>query len=282
MRKYEFVIRTILLLSAITGILGVVLITVFIVKEGLPVLSSTGLFNFLGGTKWAPTNEIFGIFPMIVGSALTTLGALIIGVPIGLGCSIYLAELASERVQNILRPGIDLLAGIPSVIYGLYGMVVIVPLIRKTFGGSGFSVLAGSVVLAIMILPTIINISTSSIKSVPKDYKEASLAMGSSHWQAILNVILPSAKSGIFAGIILGLGRAIGETMAVIMITGNTAIIPKSIFSPVRTLTGNIGIEMGYASGTHQQALFATGIVLFVFIMIINAIANSLPRRLSE
>ena len=282
MRKYEFVIRTILLLSAITGILGVVLITVFIVKEGLPVLSSTGLFNFLGGTKWAPTNEIFGIFPMIVGSALTTLGALIIGVPIGLGCSIYLAELASEKVQNILRPGIDLLAGIPSVIYGLYGMVVIVPLIRKTFGGSGFSVLAGSVVLAIMILPTIINISTSSIKSVPKDYKEASLAMGSSHWQAILNVVLPSAKSGIFAGIILGLGRAIGETMAVIMITGNTAIIPKSIFSPVRTLTGNIGIEMGYASGTHQQALFATGIVLFVFIMIINAVANSLPRRLSE
>lgn len=282
MRKYEFVIRTILLLSAITGILGVVLITVFIVKEGLPVLSSTGLFNFLGGTKWAPTNEIFGIFPMIVGSALTTLGALIIGVPIGLGCSIYLAELASDRVQNILKPGIDLLAGIPSVIYGLYGMVVIVPLIRKTFGGSGFSVLAGSVVLAIMILPTIINISTSSIKSVPKDYKEASLAMGSSHWQAIVNVVLPSAKSGIFAGIILGLGRAIGETMAVIMITGNTAIIPKSIFSPVRTLTGNIGIEMGYASGTHQQALFATGIVLFVFIMIINAIANSLPRRLSE
>ena len=282
MRKYEFVIRTILLLSAITGILGVVLITVFIVKEGLPVLSSTGLFNFLGGTKWAPTNEIFGIFPMIVGSALTTLGALIIGVPIGLGCSIYLSELASERVQNILRPGIDLLAGIPSVIYGLYGMVVIVPLIRKTFGGSGFSVLAGSVVLAIMILPTIINISTSSIKSVPKDYKEASLAMGSSHWQAILNVVLPSAKSGIFAGIILGLGRAIGETMAVIMITGNTAIIPKNIFSPVRTLTGNIGIEMGYASGTHQQALFATGIVLFAFIMIINAIANSLPRRLSE
>lgn len=282
MRKYEFVIRTILLLSAITGILGVVLITVFIVKEGLPVLSSTGLFNFLGGTKWAPTNEIFGIFPMIVGSALTTLGALIIGVPIGLGCSIYLAELASDRVQNILKPGIDLLAGIPSVIYGLYGMVVIVPLIRKTFGGSGFSVLAGSVVLAIMILPTIINISTSSIKSVPKDYKEASLAMGSSHWQAIVNVVLPSAKSGIFAGIILGLGRAIGETMAVIMITGNTAIIPKSIFSPVRTLTGNIGIEMGYASGTHQQALFATGIVLFVFIMIINAIANSLSRRLSE
>ena len=282
MRKLEIIIRTVLLLSAITGILGVVLITVFIVKEGIPVLSSTGLLNFLGGTKWAPTNEIFGIFPMIVGSSLTTLGALIIGVPIGLGCSIYLAELASQRVQNILRPGIDLLAGIPSVIYGLYGMVVIVPLIRKTFGGSGFSVLAGSVVLAIMILPTIINISTSSIKAVPKDYKEASLAMGSSHWQAIINVILPSAKSGIFAGIILGLGRAIGETMAVIMITGNTAIIPKSIFSSVRTLTGNIGIEMGYASGTHQQALFATGIVLFVFIMIINAIANSLPRRISE
>ena len=282
MRKLEIIIRTVLLLSAITGILGVVLITVFIIKEGIPVLSSTGLLNFLGGTKWAPTNEIFGIFPMIVGSSLTTLGALIIGVPIGLGCSIYLAELASQRVQNILRPGIDLLAGIPSVIYGLYGMVVIVPLIRKTFGGSGFSVLAGSVVLAIMILPTIINISTSSIKAVPKDYKEASLAMGSSHWQAIINVVLPSAKSGIFAGIILGLGRAIGETMAVIMITGNTAIIPKSIFSSVRTLTGNIGIEMGYASGTHQQALFATGIVLFVFIMIINAIANSLPRRLSE
>lgn len=282
MKKYEYVIRTMLLLSAITGILGVVLITVFIVKEGIPVLSSTGLLSFLGGSKWAPTNEIFGILPMIVGSAVTTFGALLIGVPIGLGCSIYLSEIASQRVQNILKPGIDLLAGIPSVIYGLYGMVVIVPLIRKTFGGSGFSILAGSIVLAIMILPTIINISTSSIKAVPKDYKEASLAMGSSHWQAIINVILPSAKGGIFAGIILGLGRAIGETMAVIMITGNTVVMPKNVLSSVRTLTGNIGIEMGYASGTHQQALFATGIVLFVFIMIINGIANSLPRRLSE
>ena len=282
MKKSEILIRTLLLLSAITGILGVILITVFIVKEGLPVLNSTGLLSFLGGKKWAPTNEIFGILPMIVGSAITTLGALIIGIPVGLGCSVYLAELASERVQRILKPGIDLLAGIPSVIYGLYGMVVIVPLIRKTFGGSGFSILAGSIVLAIMILPTIINISTSSIKAVPKDYKEASLAMGSSHWQAIYKVILPSAKSGILAGIILGLGRAIGETMAVIMITGNTVTLPKSVLSSVRTLTGNIGIEMGYASGAHQQALFATGIVLFVFIMIINVIANSLPRRITE
>ncbi|MGB7604034.1 MAG: phosphate ABC transporter permease subunit PstC, partial [Lutisporaceae bacterium] len=177
---------------------------------------------------------------------------------------------------------IELLSGIPSVVYGLYGLVVIVPFIRMTFNNQGFSVLAGSIILAIMILPTIISISESAIRSVPKEYKEASLALGGSHWQAIYKVIVPAARSGIIAGIILGMGRAIGETMAIIMITGNSTLIPESILSPIRTLTGNIGIEMGYASGEHQQALFATGVILFIFIMILNVVANLIPKRVGE
>jgi phosphate transport system permease protein len=219
---------------------------------------------------------------MVLGSVLATLGALVIGVPIGVGCAVFLAEIAKPRIANIIRPGIELLAGIPSVVYGLYGLVVLVPFIRKTFNNQGFSILAGSLILAVMILPTIINISESAIRSVPKEYKEGSLALGGSHWQAIYKVIVPAARSGIIAGIILGMGRAIGETMAVIMITGNSTLIPESILSPIRTLTGNIGIEMGYASGEHQQALFATGIVLFIFIMILNVAANLIPKKVGE
>ncbi len=279
MRKFENIIKLILALFAVTGVLGVLLIFIFIVREGWPVIAKTGLLEFLLGTTWAPSNEIFGILPMITGSFLTTLLALILGVPIGVACAVYLAEIAGSKTQAILKPGIELLAGIPSVIYGLFGMMVIVPLIRTTFHNQGFSILAASIILAIMILPTIINISESSLNAVPREYKEASLALGSSHWQAIYKVVVPAAKSGILAGIILGLGRAVGETMAVIMIIGNSAIMPSSILSSARTLTGNIGIEMGYASGTHQQALFATGIVLFVFIMIINVIANLMNRR---
>lgn len=279
MKVYERVIQLILFICAIIAILGVILITYFIINAGYPVIQKVGLLKFITGQKWAPTQGVYGIYPMIIGSLLVTAGALILGVPIGIGCAIFLAELARPRIVAIFKPGIELLAGIPSVIYGLYGLTVIVPFIRRVFNNQGFSVLAGSIVLAIMILPTIINVSESAIRSVPRDYKEASLSLGSSHWQSIKNVIVPAARSGIIAGVILGMGRAIGETMAVIMIVGNSPAVPESILSSVRILTGNIGIEMGYAGGEHQQALFATGIVLFVFIMLLNIVANLIPTQ---
>jgi phosphate transport system permease protein len=282
MKAYEKLIQLLLFLCALIAVLGVILITFFIVKEGWPVIQKVGFFDFVLGKQWSPTQQIYGIFPMVMGSVYATLGALILGVPIGLGCAVFLAEIAKPRISDIIRPGIQLLAGIPSVVYGLYGLVVIVPIIRKVFNNQGFSVLAGSIILAIMILPTIINISESAIRSVPKDYKEASLALGGSHWQAIYKVIVPAARSGIMSGIILGMGRAIGETMAIIMISGNSTMVPESILSPMRTLTGNIGIEMGYASGEHQQALFATGVILFIFIMILNVAANIIPKRVGE
>lgn len=282
MRTSERIIEKLLLICAGIAVLGVALIAAFIFAEGWPVINKTGIMNFLWGRAWAPTRGVYGIFPMILGSIYVTLGALIIGVPIGIGCAVYLAEIASPKLSEIIKPGIELLAGIPSVIYGLYGMTVIVPMIRKVFNNQGFSILAGSIILAIMILPTIINISKDSIEAVPEEYKEGSLALGSSHWQAIIRVILPSARSGILSAVILGMGRAIGETMAVIMITGNSTFIPESILSTARTLTGNIGIEMGYANGEHQKALFATGIVLFVFIMILNLMANLIPKKVGE
>jgi phosphate transport system permease protein len=282
MKAYERIIQLFLFLCALIAVLGVILITFFIVKEGWPVIQKVGFFNFILGKQWAPTQQIYGIFPMVLGSIYATLGALILGVPIGIGCAVFLAEIAKPRIANIIRPGVELLAGIPSVVYGLYGLVVIVPFIRRVFNNQGFSILAGSIILAIMILPTVINISESAIRSVPKDYKEASLALGGSHWQAIYKVIVPAARSGIMSSIILGMGRAIGETMAVIMVTGNSTLIPESILSPIRTLTGNIGIEMGYASGEHQQALFATGVILFIFIMILNVVANMIPKKVGE
>lgn len=282
MKTYERVIGLLLSISAIIAVLGVILISFFIVKEGYPVIQKVGILSFLTGQNWVPTRGIYGIYPMILGSLLVTVGALVLGVPVGIGCAVFLAELAKPRIAGIIRPGIELLAGIPSVIYGLYGLTVIVPLIRKVFDNQGFSILAGSIVLAVMILPTIIGVSESAIRAVPKDYKEASLSLGSSHWQSIKNVIMPAARSGIIAAVILGMGRAIGETMAVIMIVGNSPLVPEGILSSVRTLTGNIGIEMGYASGEHQKALFATGIMLFVFIMLINIIANLIPGKAGE
>lgn len=278
----EKFVEKLLLICAGIALLGVALIAVFIFAEGWPVINKAGITNFLFGETWAPNQGIYGILPMILGSIYVTVGALIIGVPIGVGCAIYLSEIASPWLSAIIKPGIELLAGIPSVIYGLYGMTVIVPIIRKVFNNQGFSILAGSIILGIMILPTIINISKDSIEAVPKEYKEGSLALGSSHWQSIIKVILPSARSGIISSVILGMGRAIGETMAVIMITGNSTLIPDSILSPARTLTGNIGIEMGYANGEHQKALFATGIVLFVFIMLLNLLAKLIPNRAGE
>ncbi|MCL2496722.1 MAG: phosphate ABC transporter permease subunit PstC [Clostridiales bacterium] len=269
----------IFLTLALSSISVLALITVFIIVRGAPIIGEVGLFNFIFGMEWAPGQGKFGIFPMIVGSVSVTLGAAILGVPIGICCSIFLAEFAPVSLRNMFRPAIQLLAGIPSVVYGFWGLIFIVPVIRDHLGGPGLSILAGSIILAIMILPTVISISEVSILALPRYYKEGALALGLNHWQTISFVLLPAAKSGIVAAVILGIGRAIGETMAVIMILGNAVALPESILDPVRTLTTNIGIEMGYASGEHQQALFATGIVLFVIIMILNASAQYITRK---
>jgi len=264
---------------ALSSISALALITVFIIVQGAPVIAKVGVLDFVFGTTWAPSQGEFGILPMIIGSITLTLGAVILGVPIGICCSIFLTEFAPAALRNIFRPAIQLLAGIPSVVYGFWGLLFIVPVIRDHLGGPGLSILAGSVVLAIMILPTVISISEVSILALPRQYKEGALALGLTHWQTIRSVQLPAAKSGIVAAVILGIGRAIGETMAVIMVLGNAVAVPESILDPVRTLTTNIGIEMGYAAGRHQEALFATGIVLFIIIMVLNATAQYITRK---
>jgi phosphate transport system permease protein len=271
--------QSLFLLVALSAFSVLALITIFIFVEGVPLIAKVGLFKFIFGMKWAPIQGYFGIFPMIVGTISVTLGAVILGVPIALCCSIFLAEFAPAKLSNMVRPAIQLLAGIPSVVYGFWGLIFIVPLIRNYLGGPGLSVLAGSIILAIMILPTVISIAEVSLLALPPLLKEGAFALGATHWQTIRSVLLPAAKSGILAGIILGIGRAVGETMAVIMVLGNAVALPTSILDPARTLTTNIGIEMGYASGEHQQALFATGIVLLVIIMILNAAAQYAVRR---
>ena len=278
-RHMEKTSERLFLFIALSTLSALSLITVFIFVEGLPIIAKVGFFNFVFGMDWAPSQGKFGIFPMIIGTVSVTLGATILGVPIAVCCSIFLAEFAPAMLGNIVRPAIQLLAGIPSVVYGFWGLLFIVPTIRNYLGGPGLSILAGSIILGIMILPTVISISEVSLLSLPRQYKEGALALGLTHWQTIRTVLLPAAKSGIVAAIILGIGRAVGETMAVIMILGNAVAIPQSILDPARTLTTNIGIEMGYASGEHRQALFATGIVLLSIIMILNAIAQYVTRK---
>jgi len=267
------------LLIALSTLSVLALITVFIFIKGMPIIAKVGIINFVFGMKWAPSQGYYGIFPMIVGSVSVTIGAAIVGVPIAICCSIFLAEFAPAKLRNIFRPAIQLLAAIPSVVYGFWGVLFVVPAIRKYLGGPGLSILAGSIILGIMILPTIISITEVSLLALPRHYKDGALALGLTQWQTIRSLLLPAAKSGIVAAVILGLGRAIGETMAVIMVLGNAVALPHSVLDPVRTLTTNIGIEMGYASGEHQQALFATGIVLFVIIMILNATAQYITRK---
>ena len=275
----ERIPQSLFFLIALSALSALALITIFIFIEGVPLIAKVGFFNFIFGMKWAPSLGQYGIFPMIVGTVLVTVGAVIIGVPIDLCCSIFLAEFAPRQLSMLVRPAIQLLAGIPSVVYGFWGLIFIVPAIRNYLGGPGLSILAGSIILAIMILPTVISISEVSILALPPLLKEGAFALGATHWQTIRSVLLPAAKSGILASIILGIGRAVGETMAVIMVLGNAVALPSSILDPARTLTTNIGIEMGYASGEHQQALFATGIVLLVIIMILNASAQYAIRR---
>lgn len=280
MRKFkERLSGRIFLIFALSSISSLALITIFIIVQGAPTFVNVGFIDFVFGLEWAPGQGKFGILPMIVGSFSVTLGAAIIGIPIGICCSIFLSEFAPAPLRNLFRPAIQLLAGIPSVVYGFWGLLFVVPAIRNVLGGPGLSILAGSIILGIMILPTVISISEVSILALPRQYKEGGLALGLTHWQTIRHVLLPAAKSGIIAGVVLGIGRAIGETMAVIMLLGNAVALPQSILDPVRTLTTNIGIEMGYATGEHQQALFATGIVLFVIIMGINSLAQYLVRR---
>ena len=275
----EKLTERIFLALALSSISALALITVFIIVQGAPIIAKVGAIKFIFGMEWAPSQGKFGIFPMIIGSVSVTLGATALGVPIGICCSIFLAEIAPRALSNVFRPAIQLLSGIPSVVFGFWGLLFIVPAIRNRLGGAGLSILAGSIILAIMLLPTVISISEVSLLALPRQYKEGALALGLTHWQTICSVLLPSAKSGIVAAVILGIGRAIGETMAVIMVLGNAVAVPRSILDPVRTLTTNIGIEMGYASGDHQQALFATGIVLFVIIMILNASAQYIARK---
>ena len=274
MRYREAVIEKTLVIVALSAIAVLGLIILFIFKEGSPIMARIGVIRFIAGAKWAPSRGVFGILPMIWGSIWVTLGALIIGVPLGLACAIFLAEMAPARASAILKPAVELLAGIPSVVYGFIGLVVLVPFIRRWFGGPGFSVLAAAIVLGIMILPTIISISFDAFKAVPVAYRDGMLALGATRWQAIRMVILPAARPGIVAAVILGMGRAVGETMAVIMVAGNATKIPSSILAPVRTLTSNIALEMGYAAGEHREALFATGIVLFVVIALLNLTAR--------
>lgn len=267
--------RLVFLMAACVSIIAVVLICVFLFANGIPTIHEIGFFKFLFGTTWAPNQNLYGIFPMIIASIIVTAGAILIGVPAGLLCAIFLARFCPKNLYKILKPAAELLAGIPSIVYGFFGLVVIVPLV----GGGNKSMITASIMLGIMILPTIINVAEASIRAVPESYYEGSLALGATHERSVFSATLPAAKSGVLAGIILGVGRAIGETMAVVMVAGNQPILPESILDGVRTLTANIVLEMGYATDLHREALIACGVVLFVFILIINLCFSALKRR---
>lgn len=266
-------------LTACVSILAVALICVFLFANGVPGMLKIGLKEFLTGQKWKPGSGIYGILPFILGSLEVTAGALIVGVPAGLMTALYLSRFASRRMAKLLRPAVSLLAGIPSVVYGFFGLVVLVPLVREYLGGTGSSVLTASVLLGMMILPTIITVSESALNAVPDSYYEGALALGASHERSVFRVVLPAARSGVMAGIMLGVGRAVGEATAVMMVAGNRTTMPKDILKGVRTLTSNIVLEMGYATDLHREALVATAVVLFVLILLINLLTSILKRR---
>ena len=275
----EKVMKLLFFLTALVSIAAVILICIFLFASGIPAIKEIGVFKFLLGTSWKPANNLYGILPMIVGSFYVTAGALIIGVPIGILTAVFMARFAPRSIYAPLKAAVNLMAGIPSVVYGFFGLVVLVPFVRKTFGGRGMSVLTASVLLGLMILPTIISVSETSIRAVPESYYEGGLALGASHERSVFFTVLPAAKSGIFAGVVLGIGRAVGETMAVMMVAGNQAVIPDSMLSGVRTLTTNIVLEMGYSTDLHREALIGTAVVLFVFILIINLSLSLFKRR---
>jgi len=282
MKKYkEKIFETVFLLAACISIICVMLICFFLFINGLPAIGKIGLKEFFTGTQWKPgdTPPLFGIFPMILGSILVTAGAVSIGAPVGVFAAVFLAKFCPEKILKWLKPAVDLLAGIPSVVYGFFGIVTIVPAVRNVFGGNGYSILTASILLGIMILPTVISVCTEAIKAVPESYYHGSLALGASHERSIFFAVLPAAKSGILASVILGTGRAVGETMAVIMVSGNQPRMPQGIVKGIRTLTANIVIEMGYAADLHREALFASGVVLFMFILVTNLLFLLLKRR---
>lgn len=276
----EKFMQGIFFVCALTSILAVALICIFLFANGLPAMGEIGVFNFLLGKEWSPTDipALYGIFPMILGSIYITAGAIVLGVPIGVLTAVFMATSCPKKIYKILKPAIELLAGIPSVVYGFFGIVIVVPMVRLLFGGDGSSIVSASILLGIMILPTIIGISESAIRAVPSNYYEGALALGASHQRSVFFAVLPAAKSGILAAVVLGIGRAIGETMAVIMVAGNQARMPDGILKGIRTLTANIVMEMGYAADLHRDALIATGVVLFVFILLINLSFSLLKR----
>ncbi len=279
----EKAIESLLFVCALTAVVAIVLMTILIFKEGLPIFSSYGFTKFIFGTTWAPTaaDPQFGILPMILTTFIVTVLSIVIAVPLAIGCAIFLSEMAEARIAAVLRRAIELLAGIPSVIFGYFALMTIVPAIRQVFNVQGLSVLAGGIILAIMILPTIITISETALRAVPKDFKDASLALGATHWQTIYKVLVPAAKSGIITSIVLGIGRAIGETMAVMLVMGNIPVIASTILNPARTLTVNVIMDMSYATpgGQIYSALFGTAIVLFVFIMLLNLTIQMITRK---
>ena len=276
----EQAMQAVFFIAACASIFAVVLICLFLFVNGIPAMKEIGIFDFLLGERWKPGNNIFGIFPMIMGSIYVTAGAIVIGVPVGILTSVFMAEYCPKKIYPFLKSATELLAGIPSVVYGFFGLVVLVPLIRSLFReGNGNSMLTASILLGIMILPTIIGVSESALRSVPRTYYEGALALGATHERSIFAIVLPAAKSGVIAGVVLGIGRAIGETMAVVMIAGNQPRMPRGILRGVRTMTANIVLEMGYAADLHREALIATGVVLFVFILLINFCVALLNRR---
>lgn len=279
--RREKVMDRVFFISAIMSIVSLVLIIVFMFANGIPVMQKYGFSEFLFGTVWRPTAKEpqFGLVPMMVGSFYVTIGAALIGVPIGVLTAIFMAEYCPPWLYKILKPAVSLMASIPSIVYGFFALQLLVPLIRDYVGGNGYSVLTAMLLLGIMILPTIIELSESSIRSVPRHYYNGSVALGATHERSIFRVILPAASSGVISSVVLGIGRAIGETMAVVLVAGNQPIVPDSLLSGVRTLTTNIVLEMSYASGDHRQALIATGVVLFVFILIINSIFIFIKER---
>lgn len=278
-RLMEKCVEILFMLAALVCIIAVAVICFFLFKNGIPAMAEIGFADFVFGMKWKPGNELFGIFPMIIGSVIVTALSILMGVPIGIFGAIFMVFYCPEKIYKMLKPLIDLLAGIPSIVYGFFGLVVIVPLMQSWFGGSGKSVLTASILLGIMILPTIISVAESSLRAVPTAYYEGALALGASHERSVFHTVLPAAKSGVMAGVILGVGRSIGETMAVSMVAGNQPVIPESLFKGVRTLTANIVLEMGYAADLHREALIATAVVLFVFILLINFSFSVLKRK---
>ena len=281
-KNKEKIMQLVFLAAACASIALVAMICFFLFANGLPTIGKIGISDFLLGHKWRPNNDIYGILPMIMGSIYVTLGACITGVPIGILTAIFMARFCPAGAYKVLKPAVELLAGIPSVIYGFFGLVVLVPFIRDTFGGTGSSMLTASLLLGMMILPTLISVAEAALRAVPDSYYEGALALGAGHVRSVFFTVVPAAKSGIMAAIILGVGRAIGETMAVIMVAGNQTRMPQGLLEGVRTMTTNIVIEMGYAADLHRDALIATAVVLFIFIMLINLTFSYLKGKVVQ